>query len=135
MNNNVYSLQLTGTQFKFQSILSIFQAFKFQNLVLTPFFRFNQLNSLKHVFNQLLVSLHLKGCLISAQLLTLSIIYWNFNAFSLDYIDLIWNNPHVSIDLINVPSFLNLTLDSAICRNVFNIFQFTKTDPSMLVQL
>jgi hypothetical protein len=135
MNNNVYSLQLTGTQFKFQSILSIFQAFKFQNLVLTPFFRFNQLNSLKHVFNQLLVSLHLKGCLISTQLLTLRIIYWNFNAFSLDYIDLIWNNPHVSIDLINVPSFLNLTLDSAICRNVFNIFQFTKTDPSMLVQL
>lgn len=135
MNNNVYSLQLTGTQFKFQSILSIFQAFKFQNLVLTPFFRFNQLNSLKHVFNQLLVSLHLKGCLISTQLLTLRIIYWNFNAFSLDYIDLIWNNPHVSIDLINVPSFLNLTLDSAICRNLFNIFQFTKTDPSMLVQL
>jgi len=135
MNNNIYSLQLARTQFKFQSILSIFQAFKFQNLVLTSFFRFNQLNSLKHVFNQLLVSLHLKGCLISTQLLTLRIIYWNFNAFSLDYIDLIWNNPHVSIDLINVPSFLNLILDSAICRNMFNIFQFTKTDSSMLVQL
>ena len=135
MNDNFNSLQLARAQFKFQSILSIFQAFKFQNLVLTSFFRFNQLNSLKHVFNQLLVSLHLKRCLISTQLLTLRIIYWNFNAFSLDNIDLIWNNPHVSIDLIYVPSFLNLILDSAKCRNMFNIFQFTKTDSSMLVQL